>query len=168
MSASAPVFNPARPVLAPGSAAFAAAKAAGTRGKAGMSGRVPGGDDVDNHDLNGSGMKEEEEVDASDAEDGEGAESSAAAAAATAAGVAKSRVTRPLPNSRRAGAGADFVPKAATVPRSAAEKENTRRLIVVLSQVSRRVCDVALCSDWVDHRDVLRMRSWGWARSNAC
>lgn len=55
--------------------------------------------------------------------------------AITAAAVAQSRVTRPLPNSRRQAPGADFVPKAATVPKSADQKENTRRLIVVLSQV---------------------------------
>jgi rRNA small subunit pseudouridine methyltransferase Nep1 len=61
---------------------------------------------------------------------------SSANAAAVAAAVAKSRVTRPLPNSRRAAPGVDFVPKAATVPKSVEEKENTRRLIVVLSQVS--------------------------------
>ena len=51
--------------------------------------------------------------------------------------IAKSRVTKPLPNSRRPTAGVDFVPKQATVPKSTAEKENTRRLIVVLSQVRR-------------------------------
>jgi hypothetical protein len=61
---------------------------------------------------------------------------SSANAAAVAAAVAKSRVTRPLPNSRRQAPGADFVPKQATVPKSVEQKENTRRLIVVLSQVS--------------------------------
>ncbi|KAK4684736.1 rRNA small subunit pseudouridine methyltransferase Nep1, partial [Tremellales sp. Uapishka_1] len=45
-----------------------------------------------------------------------------------------SRVTKPLPNSRRAVPGPTFVPKEATTPKSNAEKENTRRLIVVLSQ----------------------------------
>ncbi|ORX34019.1 Alpha/beta knot methyltransferase [Kockovaella imperatae] len=48
--------------------------------------------------------------------------------------IAHSRVTKPLPGSRRATAGVDFVPKQATVPKSTTEKENTRRLIVVLSQ----------------------------------
>jgi hypothetical protein len=61
---------------------------------------------------------------------------SSANAAAVAAAVAKSRVTRPLPNSRRQAPGADFVPKQAVVPKSVEAKENTRRLIVVLSQVS--------------------------------
>ena len=63
---------------------------------------------------------------------------SSANAAAVAAAVAKSRVTRPLPNSRRQAPGADFVPKQAVVPKSVEAKENTRRLIVVLSQVSQR------------------------------
>jgi rRNA small subunit pseudouridine methyltransferase Nep1 len=68
---------------------------------------------------------------------------SSANAAAVAAAVAKSRVTRPLPNSRRQAPGADFVPKQATVPKSVEQKENTRRLIVVLSQVSRVECERA-------------------------
>jgi len=63
---------------------------------------------------------------------------SSANAAAVAAAVAKSRVTRPLPNTRRQAPGADFVPKQAVVPKSVEAKENTRRLIVVLSQVSQR------------------------------
>lgn len=50
--------------------------------------------------------------------------------------VAVSRVTKPLPGSRRTGVGADFVPKQAEVPKGSEAKENTRRLIVVLSQVS--------------------------------
>ena len=91
MSAAAPVFNPAKPL-------------------------VPKADDLD-------------------------AESSANAAAVAAA-VAKSRVTRPLPNSRRQAPGADFVPKQATVPKSVEQKENTRRLIVVLSQVSRTIVPI--------------------------
>jgi rRNA small subunit pseudouridine methyltransferase Nep1 len=70
-----------------------------------------------------------------DLEADDGAESSTANVEAIAAAVAKSRVTRPLPNSRRLAPGADFVPKQATVPKSAEQKENTRRLIVVLSQV---------------------------------
>jgi rRNA small subunit pseudouridine methyltransferase Nep1 len=72
-----------------------------------------------------------------DLEADDGAESSTANGnvEAIAAAVAKSRVTRPLPNSRRLAPGADFVPKQATVPKSAEQKENTRRLIVVLSQV---------------------------------
>ncbi|WVQ81789.1 hypothetical protein IAT38_003914 [Cryptococcus sp. DSM 104549] len=43
------------------------------------------------------------------------------------------RVTKPLPG-KRAVPRADFVPKQATVPKTNEEKENTRRLIVVLSQ----------------------------------
>lgn len=74
----------------------------------------------------------------------EGDEGESSNQAAIAAAVAKSRVTRPLPNSRRAAPGADFVPKQATVPKSAEQKENTRRLIVVLSQVCHQppVCCV--------------------------
>lgn len=53
-----------------------------------------------------------------------------------AAAVSASRITRPLPNSRRAAPAANFVPTAATVPKTGEEKENRRRLIVVLSQVS--------------------------------
>lgn len=52
----------------------------------------------------------------------------------TAAAIAASRVTRPLPGSRRAAVGADMVPQQASVPRGTEAKENTRRLIVVLSQ----------------------------------
>jgi rRNA small subunit pseudouridine methyltransferase Nep1 len=52
------------------------------------------------------------------------------------AAVSASRVTRPLPNSRRQTVAANFVPQAATVAKSGEEKENRRRLIVVLSQVS--------------------------------
>lgn len=50
--------------------------------------------------------------------------------------IESSRATKPLPNSRRPIAGADFVPVQASVPKSNEAKENTRRLIVVLSQVS--------------------------------
>lgn len=50
--------------------------------------------------------------------------------------IANSRVTRPLPGSRRVTVGSDLVPKQAEVPKSMEERENTRRLIVVLSQVS--------------------------------
>ncbi|KAK1921693.1 Alpha/beta knot methyltransferase [Papiliotrema laurentii] len=51
-----------------------------------------------------------------------------------AAAIANSRVTRPLPNSRRPGVTGNMAPVQASVPKSAEEKENTRRLIVVLSQ----------------------------------
>jgi rRNA small subunit pseudouridine methyltransferase Nep1 len=59
-----------------------------------------------------------------------------------AAAIANSRVTRPLPNSRRPGVTGNMAPVQASVPKSAEEKENTRRLIVVLSQVgsSSRSC----------------------------
>lgn len=57
--------------------------------------------------------------------------------AAMANAIALSRVTRPLPGSRRAAVGADFVPKAPEVVKGLEAKEGTRRLIVVLSQVSR-------------------------------
>ena len=56
----------------------------------------------------------------------DGAESSTAA----------SRVMRPLPSSRRPGVAANLVPQPAIVPKTNEAKENTRRLIVVLSQVS--------------------------------
>lgn len=61
---------------------------------------------------------------------------------AMAQAVAVSRVTKPLPGSRRTGVGADMVPKQAEVPKGMEKKESTRRLIVVLSQVSQRVGDV--------------------------
>lgn len=64
-----------------------------------------------------------------------GAGETSAAAAAAAAAVAASRVTKPLPNSRRAAPLPTFVPQQAQVPKSNEAKENTRRLIVVLSQV---------------------------------
>ncbi|BEI83898.1 hypothetical protein CcaverHIS002_0405020 [Cutaneotrichosporon cavernicola] len=59
---------------------------------------------------------------------------SAEAREALTAAVAHARVTRPLPNSRRAAVGANMVPQAATVPKTHAEKDNKRRMIVVLSQ----------------------------------
>lgn len=49
------------------------------------------------------------------------------------------RVTKPLPGGKRNVQRADFVPVQASVPKSTEDKENTRRLIVVLSQV--RFCD---------------------------
>ncbi|WVO16677.1 hypothetical protein L204_104357 [Cryptococcus depauperatus] len=45
-----------------------------------------------------------------------------------------SRVTKRLPGGKKNIPRADFVPKQATVPKSTEDKENTRRLIVVLSQ----------------------------------
>lgn len=45
------------------------------------------------------------------------------------------RVTKPLPGGKRNVQRADFVPVQASVPKSTEDKENTRRLIVVLSQV---------------------------------
>jgi rRNA small subunit pseudouridine methyltransferase Nep1 len=62
------------------------------------------------------------------------AELSPEARAQLSAAVSASRVTRPLPNSRRAAPAANFVPQAATVAKTGEEKENRRRLIVVLSQ----------------------------------
>ncbi|ODN79517.1 hypothetical protein, variant [Cryptococcus amylolentus CBS 6039] len=44
------------------------------------------------------------------------------------------RVTKPLPAGKRSVPRADFVPQQASVPKSNEDKENTRRLIVVLSQ----------------------------------
>ncbi|WVW78277.1 hypothetical protein I302_100230 [Kwoniella bestiolae CBS 10118] len=54
-------------------------------------------------------------------------------------GETSDRITKPLPSSSNAGRKgqqqrADFVPKQATVPKTLEDKENTRRLIVVLSQ----------------------------------
>lgn len=56
------------------------------------------------------------------------------------AAVAASRVTRPLPGSRRPAAAANMVPQAATTVKTGEEKENRRRLIVVLSQVG--ICSI--------------------------
>ena len=111
MSASAPVFNPSKPITNAGGAG------AGTGAGPSRNGSGVGGDD------HGDELAPEEDA----GED---------MSAITAAAVASSRVTRPLPNSRRLAPGADFVPKAAMVPKSTDQKENTRRLIVVLSQVS--------------------------------
>lgn len=61
------------------------------------------------------------------------------ARAALTAAVQHARVTRPLPNSRRTAVAANMVPQAATVPKTNSEKDNKRRLIVVLSQVSHCV-----------------------------
>lgn len=96
MSASAPVFNPSKPI---------------TTSTEGGSGTAEG-DDLDN-----------------------GESSMAATSSLAAAAIANSRVTKPLPNSRRPGQAANMAPVQASVPKSAEEKENTRRLIVVLSQV---------------------------------
>ncbi|WWC59621.1 uncharacterized protein I303_102180 [Kwoniella dejecticola CBS 10117] len=55
-------------------------------------------------------------------------------------GETSDRITRPLPSSSSSSKTqgqsqrADFVPKAAVVPKTNVDKENTRRLIVVLSQ----------------------------------
>lgn len=73
------------------------------------------------------------------------AELSAEARAQLNAAVSASRITRPLPNSRRAAPAANFVPQAATVAKSGEEKENRRRLIVVLSQVGHiQVCSQSM------------------------
>lgn len=62
------------------------------------------------------------------------------------AAVAASRVTRPLPGSRRPAAAANMVPQAATTVKTGEEKENRRRLIVVLSQVGTLPCSVGCCA----------------------
>ena len=98
MSASAPVFNPNKPIT-PTSA-------------------------------NGPSFKEE------DAEDDDADPSMEATSSLAAAAIAASRVTKPLPNSRRPGVSGNMAPVQASVPKSAEEKENKKRLIVVLSQVS--------------------------------
>jgi rRNA small subunit pseudouridine methyltransferase Nep1 len=79
---------------------------------------------------------EDAAVAASGSATGGSAPLSAEAREALTAAVAHARVTRPLPNSRRTAAAANMVPQAATVPKTNAEKDNKRRLIVVLSQVS--------------------------------
>ena len=62
-----------------------------------------------------------------------------ATGAAIAAAVAAARVTKPLPGARRTEERADMVPVQANVPKSNGEKETTRRLIVILSQVRYRI-----------------------------
>ncbi|WWC86755.1 uncharacterized protein L201_001634 [Kwoniella dendrophila CBS 6074] len=50
-------------------------------------------------------------------------------------GETSNRITKPLPSSSHIKKErADFVPKQATIPKTLSDKENTRRLIVVLSQ----------------------------------
>jgi len=83
----------------------------------GAGGRDNGGDDI------------EEDVE-------DEAESMQATSSLAAAAIAASRVTKPLPNSRRPGVSGNMAPVQASVPKSSEEKENKRRLIVVLSQVS--------------------------------
>lgn len=84
------------------------------------------------------GMSDDEDaaVAASGSATGGSAPLTPEARAALTAAVQHARVTRPLPNSRRAAPAANMVPQAATVPKTNAEKDNKRRLIVVLSQVS--------------------------------
>ncbi|WVQ69422.1 uncharacterized protein L199_007639 [Kwoniella botswanensis] len=108
MSASAPIFNPSRPIPSNNS------------GKTSF------------HDVAQS-MIQKEQVAGDGAEDVEGN---------IPIGETSNRITKPLPSSSSSGNGrkgvqqtrADFVPKQATVPKTLEAKENTRRLIVVLSQ----------------------------------
>ncbi|WVQ98209.1 hypothetical protein IAU59_005331 [Kwoniella sp. CBS 9459] len=118
MSASAPVFNPSRPIITkPTSGATGAGAGAGKSF----------------HDVASSLNKNKSQA-ASIAE--ENAEDVAGNVDMGEGG--SNRITRPLPSgARRTTTGvqrADFVPKQATVPKSNEEKESTRRLIVVLSQ----------------------------------
>jgi rRNA small subunit pseudouridine methyltransferase Nep1 len=115
MSAAAPVFNPSRPLPPRNS--------------------VGGDGESSAKDEEGRG-EVDVDVGAPAARQGESSAAAAATASAMAAAIAASRVTRPLPGSRRMQTGADFVPQQAAVPKSNEAKENTRRLIVVLSQVS--------------------------------
>lgn len=112
MSAAAPVFNPSRP-LPP-------------RNSVGGDAESSVKDEENSGDVGATAP----------AARGESSAAAAATASAMAAAIAASRVTRPLPGSRRMQTGADFVPQQAAVPKSNEAKENTRRLIVVLSQVS--------------------------------
>lgn len=116
MSAAAPIFNPSKPIPATGSSSKPKVKA-GSNGVSGAGGRDIGGDDI------------EEDVE-------DEAESMQATSSLAAAAIAASRVTKPLPNSRRPGVSGNMAPVQASVPKSSEEKENKRRLIVVLSQVS--------------------------------
>ncbi|WVR04767.1 hypothetical protein IAU60_001779 [Kwoniella sp. DSM 27419] len=108
MSAAAPVFNPSRPIV--------------TKPSSGPA--VTGGTSF--HDV-ASALKKPavSTVQEEDAED---------VAGNVSMGEGSNRVTKPLPGGRRTTQRADFVPQQATVPKSNEEKENTRRLIVVLSQ----------------------------------
>ncbi|GFZ47880.1 18S rRNA (pseudouridine-N1)-methyltransferase [Saitozyma sp. JCM 24511] len=110
MSAAAPVFNPSRP-LPP-------------RNSVGGDAESSVKDEENSGDVGATAP----------AARGESSAAAAATASAMAAAIAASRVTRPLPGSRRMQTGADFVPQQAAVPKSNEAKENTRRLIVVLSQ----------------------------------
>ncbi|KAK8847515.1 hypothetical protein IAR55_005373 [Kwoniella newhampshirensis] len=108
MSASAPVFNPSKPI----SSSTKTSKPTSFHDVASA--------------LNSKLKTPNMEVDDDDAEavGGNVAESSGG-----------SRITKPLPAGRRGVIPrADFVPKQATVPKTNEDKENTRRLIVVLSQ----------------------------------
>ncbi|WVF69641.1 hypothetical protein IAT40_004420 [Kwoniella sp. CBS 6097] len=113
MSASAPVFNPSRPIIT---------QPAGSK----TSGKGQSFHDVANSlNKNKPSAGDNAEDVAGNVDLGEG-------------GSNMDRVTKPLPSgARRTTTGvqrADFVPKQATVPKSNEEKESTRRLIVVLSQ----------------------------------
>jgi rRNA small subunit pseudouridine methyltransferase Nep1 len=121
MSASAPVFNPSRPVAAAGS---------GSKTKT----------EASSNGVSGTGDRIEEDTE-------DAAESMQATSSLAAAAIAASRVTKPLPNSRRPGVSGNMAPVQASVPKSSEEKENKRRLIVVLSQVRGRG------SAWVQERD---------------
>lgn len=113
MSAEAPVFQP----------------------RTAATGSAPGGKDEEYDPAVAASSSN-----AAAANSGEGrgaAELSDETRAALNAAVSAARVTRPLPNSRRAAPAANFVPQAATVAKTGEEKENRRRLIVVLSQVRR-------------------------------
>ena len=84
--------------------------------------------------TNGNGSDTKPKLSGKDGDGIIGTNIDAPVRAAMANAIALSRVTRPLPGSRRAAVGADFVPKAPELIKSLEGKENTRRLIVVLSQ----------------------------------
>ncbi|WWD21606.1 hypothetical protein CI109_106092 [Kwoniella shandongensis] len=103
MSASAPVFNPSKPITTKPTSF---------------------------HDVAASLNSSNKPTQAMDVDD----DAEAVGGNVNLAGES-SRLTKPLPASRRGQVPrADFVPKQATVPKTNEDKENTRRLIVVLSQ----------------------------------
>lgn len=120
MSASAPVFNPSRPLPT-------ASSSTAQPTQDGVSSAV---------------LKDKTKVEQTADED-EGITSSL-----TADAIRASRVTKPLPGSRGFKTAVNMAPIQATTPKTTEEKENTRRLIVVLSQVSsghKGMTDVKAC-----------------------
>lgn len=104
MTASAPEFVPSRPLQAKAATATA---------------------NGEEHDMDNGEDNED---------DNEPSSSHMSAASASTVGTASSSQSRPVNNRKRPLANPSMVPQAPRIPKTAAEKETSRRLYIVLSQ----------------------------------